>query len=86
VNKKAILSCALFLSALAPNAQSHAAASEFVFVQGGTFTMGSPAKKQARETGKNFYGGIHNGLCNTEQWRKDANSRIRRISGAERRM
>jgi hypothetical protein len=48
MNKKAILGCALFLSALALNAQSRTAASEFVFVQGGTFTMGSPATEQNR--------------------------------------
>jgi formylglycine-generating enzyme required for sulfatase activity len=48
MDNKAVFFCAAFFLTFILNAQSRAAASEFVFVQGGTFTMGSPASEQSR--------------------------------------
>jgi formylglycine-generating enzyme required for sulfatase activity len=48
MDNKAVFFCAAFFLMFILNAQSRAAAGEFVFVQGGTFTMGSPASEQSR--------------------------------------
>jgi formylglycine-generating enzyme required for sulfatase activity len=48
MDKKAVFLCVVSLSASTLNAQSPVVTSEFIFIQGGTFTMGSPASEQNR--------------------------------------